>query len=268
MWIDLHLHSSYSDGTWDVRKIIDAAAAKGLKAISITDHDNLTSCSCLDYAAQRLECIPGIEMSCDSRHGEVHILGYGINPSEKRLLELVSTLQRHRRERIMTMIKKLRETGVDVDAGQLPSDPVVSLGRLHVARLMVCAGAVKNTAEAFRKYIGDGCPAAVPRYRLEPAEAIKAIKGAGGVSSLAHPVYIRNDSIIPELKECGLDAVEAYHSEHGAALVDHYLGLARKYGLLITGGSDFHGDNAQSAEIGNIRAPYGLVHELRARLCA
>ena len=254
---DLHLHSIFSDGTYTPQELIDEAQKVNLSCISVVDHDTVSAIApLLELSATRdVEVLPGLELTAEYHGLEIHILGYLIDYKNKELLERISVLQQSRIERIYKIIDKLREAGV-----VLKPETVFNLarfgtvGRLHVARAMVEEGLVHSTAEAFRKYIGDGCPAYVLGFKLSPQEAIPV---------LAHPYTVAEADTLYKMIDYGIMGLEVYYPEHASQLVDFYLNIAEKHRLLVTGGSDCHGLAKASIRIGSVRIPYGLVEKLK-----
>lgn len=263
---DLHLHTVFSDSTYTPEELISESLKNGLSAVAVVDHD------CTDGIEpaikigedKGIEVLPGIELSAEDAGQEVHILGYLIDYKAKRLVEKLGFLRKNRVERIYKITDKLKELGLELKA-----DSVFELarhgtvGRLHVARAMVKEKLVGSIAEAFRRYIGDKCPAYVCNFRFSPAEAINLIKEVRGIPVLAHPYTVSNDELIPALSGQGLMGLEVYYPEHSQSTVNFYLGLARKYNLLVTGGSDCHGSAKPGIKIGLVKIPYGLVENLK-----
>jgi predicted metal-dependent phosphoesterase TrpH len=264
---DLHLHTIFSDGTLSCEELVSNAGKAGLSAISIVDHDTVDGFARAKESGDQsgLEVISGVELTAEHEGSEIHLLGYLFDPGYQPLLEKLEFLKKTRIERIYKICDKLKKD-MDVD---LDPQAVFSLsgkgtvGRLHVARAMVKTGLIKSTYEAFYKYIGDRCPGYVSGFKLTPVEAIKLVKAAGGVPVLAHPYTLRRDELIPEFIRMGLMGLEVYYSEHTQGMVNFYLELVRKYGLIATGGSDFHGDAKPEVKLGSIKIPYELVERLK-----
>jgi len=262
--VDLHVHTYFSDGTLSPEAVVALAAERGLAALSITDHDSLESLEpALKATVSPLELVPGIELS--TVHGELdlHILGYYIDPAHEPLGRRLDRFRDERRERAMTMLGRLRDLGVELDPGEVVhlAGPGV-IGRPHIARAMVRAGHVPSLDDAFRQYLGRGGRAFVPRVSFRVEEAIELVLGAGGVSVLAHPGPLLPDSIVEELVRLGLRGIEVWHPQHHAATVRRYRELARRLGLLETGGSDFHGAH-RGPDLGGMRVPLAAWHRLR-----
>ncbi len=244
MRIDLHLHTTASDGLLDPAALVRAVHAACLDLFSVTDHDTLESLAEVDAGARAhgMATIPGIEISIYWRGVEFHILGYFVDPTDASLLDFLARMREARRARLRTMLSRLFAMGMAVT-----EDEVLALardgnvGRPHVARALVRHGYVATLEEAFLRYLGAGRPAYVPRPDVTIREAVQAIRGAGGISSLAHPGLQNRDDAIPDLLAAGLDAIEVYHPKHTHGMTARYRRLARRRGLLVTGGSDFHG---------------------------
>lgn len=243
---DLHIHTKASDGILSATEVIDYAMHINLKGIAITDHDTVNSLEVATRYIQEfnipLEFVPGIELNTDYNDAEVHILGYFIDFSYQPMLDRLVELRQSRHERAEKMIEKLHNMGlvINLDMVQRLAEGDL-IGRPHIARALVEKGYVFSVKEAFDKYISKGRPAYVPRYKFLPAEAMDIIRNAGGISILAHPGLIKNNYIIHEIISLGVEGLEVYYPEHSQAQIDYYLKLCKEKGLLITGGSDFHG---------------------------
>lgn len=263
---DLHLHTVFSDGTYTPQELILEAARQGLSAIAVVDHDTVAGLMPATEAAksENIEIIPGIELSAEYDGLEVHVLGYLIDYRHKGLLEKLNFLKQNRIERIYKITDKLKAIGVNLEAQEIfDIAKQGTVGRLHVARAMVSRGCVGSAQEAFRRYIGDKCPAYVCGFRFSPAEAIRLIKDVGGIPVLAHPYTLNRDELIPQFVDYGLMGLEVYYPEHTQSMVNFYLGLTRKFNLLATGGSDCHGNAKPEAKIGLVKIPYELVDKLK-----
>jgi predicted metal-dependent phosphoesterase TrpH len=243
------------------------AVKTGLAAIAITDHDTLDGIPQAIKAGSKdnVEVIPGIELTAEWEGSEFHILGYFVNYEEPWFKSILEDVKRDRVERVKEMIRRLKEFGMDISLKEvLRLAPHGSVGRLHLAMVMHRRGHISTVAEAFQRYIGDGGPAYVGRFRFSPTEAIRIITKADGVPVLAHPFIPGKDEIIPQLKEAGLKGIEVLYPEHTSSQRSHYQDLAREYSLLITGGSDFHGQAKPHIILGAIRMPYETVESLKA----
>jgi len=259
------LHTIFSDSTYTPEELISQSLKNGLSAIGVVDHDTVDGIEPAIRAArdEGIEVLPGIELSAEYEGQEVHILGYLVNYKDKELIEKLEFLKKNRVERIYKIVDKLRDIGVKLEAESVFDVAARgTVGRLHVARAMVNAGLVGSTSEAFRRYIGDTSPAYVCNFKISPAEAINLIKRVNGIPVLAHP-YLIKDELIPQFVKYGLMGLEAYYSEHSQAMINFYLGLAREYKLLVTGGSDCHGKAKPEAKIGSVKIPYEFVERLK-----
>ncbi|HSD51631.1 MAG TPA: PHP domain-containing protein [Candidatus Methylomirabilis sp.] len=244
MRVDLHLHTTASDGLLEPAALVSAVRAASLQVFSVTDHDTVDALPEVEAQARAfgLRLIPGIELSALWHRVEFHILGYFVDPADAAFLAFLQARREARRTRLQAMLNRLRALGMAVEADEvLARAQDGNVGRPHVARVLVERGFVASTDEAFERYLGDGRPAYVPRPDVTVAEAIRAIHDAGGLASLAHPGLHNRDDAIPDLVLAGLDAIEAYHVCHSAGITAHYRRLAERRRLLVTGGSDFHG---------------------------
>ena len=259
--IDLHLHTTASDGRLSPTELVAVAAASGVRILAVTDHDTTDGLdeSAAEAARRGLVTVPGIEITAVENGRDVHMLGYFFDPFEESLVQFLIRQRATRITRIADMAVRLAELGLAVDAGPLLDNARrrnnKSIGRPALARAMIAAGHVATTNEAFDKWLGQGRPAFVERAGPSPEEVIETLHRAGGIASLAHPGRTKIDGRIAALREAGLDAIEAYHSDHDTAAIDAYLALARGLDLLVTGGSDFHGDPAHGLEPGASTLP-------------
>ncbi len=271
--IDLHSHTNESDGTCSPAQLVEEAARAGVTVLGVTDHDTFKgydqAVPCAAKAGVELIC--GIELSTKLHNHSVHLLGYFLNDGgQPEFRNWVLDQQASRRERNVRLAARLREMGFDITVEEAEARGRGMTGRPHFAQIMVDKGYVSNIRKAFDDYLDEAAPAYV--YRQEPqfAEGVEKIRQAGGVASLAHPVRVRGDvpSLMPELRDAGLNAIEAYHSDHSVEDTALYLGLAERYGLLVTGGSDFHGDVKPGVKLGtgyqgNLRVPEEILERLR-----
>ena len=259
--IDLHLHTTASDGRCSPFELVEQAAAAGLSVMAATDHDTTASVEEVRMlAAQRgIESIAGIEITAVEDGRDVHVLGYFLNPGDAQFLEFLAGQRRTRVDRVHAIAARLAELGMPVDLSQALAAAGQhtgrAIGRPQVARAMIAAGHVASTSEAFDKWLGRDQPAFVPRSGPSPETVIATIHRATGVASLAHPGRTLIDDRIPALRDAGLDALEAHHSDHDAATVARYRLMADELGLLMTGGSDYHGDPAHGVSIGSSTLP-------------
>ena len=267
--IDLHLHTTASDGRLAPRELVDLAATGGVRVMAVTDHDTTASVADVQACAKAkgIEAIAGIEITSVLNGRDVHMLAYFIDIGDEGFQRFLTGQRAARIARIEAIGARLAELGVPVklDAAlalaRLQSS--ISVGRPHVARAMVAAGHVKDMHQAFDRWLGTNRPAFVPRTGPTPAEAVAIVHAAAGVASMAHPGRTQLDEQIAPLREAGLDAIEVYHSDHDAAAVAKYSALARQLGLLVTGGSDFH-DPASALRPGVVTLPDEDWQRLRA----
>jgi len=263
---DLHIHTNFSDGRFSPAQVVDYSQRVGLSAISITDHDITESIRLAREAAGQydMEIVPGIELSADDRGREVHILGYCFNKENSELQEKLRIFCDARLKRAQEMVEKLNELGLEIEFDRvLAIAGPGSVGKPHVAQAMVERGYVNSAGQASREYLGSGRPAYVPKYKLVPREAIELIRRAGGIPVLAHPALSRVDELIPQMVSCGLMGLEVYEGSTDPSIINYYTGLARKYGLLITGGSDCHQRGKDRIRMGSVKFPYRFVEELK-----
>lgn len=271
--IDLHTHSTASDGRDPPASLVAHAADCGVTVLGLTDHDTVAGCAEADSAASTLglEFVPGIEITAVVEGADVHILGYFMDPASTELLRFLSEQRSQRIERVRSMIARLAELGVALDAESILA-PVLAdsrraIGRPWIARALVAAGHAADSREAFDRWLGRGRAAYVPRRGAGPAEVIARIHAAGGVASLAHPGILDRDDLIRGWVSDGLDALEAFHTDHDLRIRRHYSELAARLGLLITGGSDYHGDVAHGGTPGSTSLPPDAYLALRRRAC-
>jgi predicted metal-dependent phosphoesterase TrpH len=246
--IDLHLHTTASDGRLTPHELVARAQAVGLTTISVTDHDTVAALgeASAAAAAAGIRAIPGIEITAVDRERDVHVLGYFFDPGSARLGELLVAQRALRVERVREIAARLVVLGLHVDIETVllsaAARPGSSVGRPQIARELVRAGLVPSVQHAFDQFLGAGRPAFVPRTGPSPASVVDAVHDAGGIASLAHPGVTTRDDLIGPLVEHGLDAIEVYHSDHTPEDVIAYRGLAARLGALVSGGSDFHGE--------------------------
>ncbi len=256
--VDLHVHTSASDGTLRPRDVVSLAAMLGLKAIAITDHDTMSGLQEAGEAGELLgvTIIPGIEISTDYQGKEIHILGYFLDPDAEPLQRYMTWVQSSRRERNAQMIERLRKKGFDITMEAVEAaNPGATPGRPHIAGFLVKAGAVPSVKEAFRRYLDTGRSCYVPRKYLPMAEGIRLIRDCGGVAVIAHPLQYgykkaELDTFIRTAAEAGATGMEILYTGYTAGDVQKLYDLAEKYTLLPTGGSDFHGENKPDVQLG------------------
>lgn len=264
---DLHLHTTFSDGTERPERVVELAHEAGLSAMAITDHDNTEAFAIAQPLAARLgiELLPGIEMSASAEGAEVHLLGFLFDLQDDDLQRHLAEQQARRVERVREMARRLQRVGVTIDPEevlQLAGEGTV--GRPHVARILMKHGYISSLAEAFQKYIGPENPGFVTGSPVAPATIIRLIRNAGGIPVLAHPIYLKRDDLIEQFVADGLLGLEVYHSSHGPDAVRRYDALAERLQLLKTGGSDFHGDSKEGVPVGASTVPCTLLEAMKA----
>ena len=267
---DLHLHTSFSDGMLGVDELLSLFAANDYGVISVTDHDNIEgSRRAVELGPQYgLTVIPGVEMSTLHEGRDVHILGYGCRETSE-FIDMLAFIQQSRLSRAQKMLDRLDKFwGFKLDMErllELSGDKDV-IGRPHIARALVEKGYCRDMQDAFSRYIGDECQAYVAKQSVPPAEAIRVIRDAGGIPALAHPVFLDHDFVILDLIEMGLGGMEVFYLRHSEDATHFYRKVARRYGLLCTGGSDFHGHDDEMDKVGGFTVPDWAVRELLKKL--
>lgn len=265
---ELHAHTNASDGQYTPAELVALAREQGLELLAITDHDTTAGIAPARLAANgQLIILPGIELSAEDGGEDAHMLGYDFDPDDAGLQAALADFRARRDARAREMVARLNALGVPVAWERVDALAAGgSVGRPHVARAMVEAGAVETVREAFDQYLHNGGPAYVARQRLSPEEAIALIHRAGGAAVLAHPGLLANwRAMIERLIPAGLDGVEVAHPKNSADVRLELRGLAARYGLIMTGGSDFHGRAVSDAMLGSITPPDGAVAAIYER---
>jgi predicted metal-dependent phosphoesterase TrpH len=268
MYADLHLHTSFSDGTYTPEELAGHGRRVGLSAMALTDHDTVEGCARMAVACahNNIEFVSGVELTAEHEGTELHLLAYFVDSTHPRLLREIEHFQAVRQNRIREMVARLNELGIP-----LRPEAVFALancrspGRPHVARALVQDGLCGSLDEAFVRFLRRDRPAWVPKHKMSAVQAIALIHEAGGLAVMAHPGLNRTDRIIPDLVGAGMDGIECFHSKHSTAVAEHYLMLADQYQLLVTGGSDCHGMNKGQPLIGTVKLPYHHVELLKER---
>jgi predicted metal-dependent phosphoesterase TrpH len=248
--IDLHTHTTASDGHCTPEELVDLAARAGVTVLGLSDHDTVAGCPRTSAACARagIEFVPGSEITAVADGKDVHVLGYFIDTESTTLESFLSEQRQRRLDRVRLIVDRLAAHGIQLDAEAIiapaVANPSMSVGRPWIARALIAGGHVADTSEAFEKWLATGRAAFVPRMGAPPEEVFARIHDAGGIASLAHPALVGRDEWIPAFAAAGLDALEAYHSDHDVAATVRYLGLADRLGLAVSGGSDFHGDES------------------------
>ena len=266
---DLHVHSYFSDGTFSPQDIVSEALKRGLSCISITDHDTVEAIPIARQSgADKLEVVPGIELTAESGGQEIHILGYLIEYDDPGFLKMLKEMQSVRIKRIYEICKKLKKLGVGIEPEEIFSlSSKGSVGRLHVARALHEKGHVFSLADAFYRYIGDKGPAYVGKFKMTPKEAIGWILKVKGIPVLAHPNTLSDNAVIADFVKAGIMGIEAIYPEYSEYQTNEFIKIAEKYNLLITGGSDCHGMAKEDVHLGKIKLPYEYVEKLKEAKC-
>lgn len=268
-YIDLHLHTTHSDGQFSPQQLVAKAAEKGLRAIAVTDHDTVSAVRESEHLARQhgIEFLSGVEISaCTEEGGEIHILGYRVVPESQELLHALERQKEVRLERIRRMLERLHQRGIRIALEEVLelAGGCSAIGRPHLARALVRHGAVSSLDEAFEHYLAKNKPAFVPKMGLSYREAVEAILGAGGLPIYAHPGLERKDHLLPELLEIGIRGLEVFHSDHSPEDVRRYTEFVTQYELLASGGSDCHGGGPKWKQlIGTVPVPYSLFTYLK-----
>jgi hypothetical protein len=256
--VDLHVHTTHSDGVYTPAQVVDLARRAGLAAVAVTDHDTLGGVAAAREAADgsSLEIVPGVEITSEHRRRELHLLGYFVALDHVGLTAALEDIRRHRVERFREMIERLRGHGVSLaEEEQCVQGSPEALGRRHLAEMLVRARRVATVREAFQRYLGDRGGVAVPKKRLPVAEALALVGDAGGVAAWAHPPYDCTQEHLAELRDLGLGAVEVEYPDVRRSRVLELRGWAERLGLAATGGSDCHGPGRRGVGSCTISAP-------------
>lgn len=265
---DLHSHTTASDGSLTPAELVAEALRVGLGAVGICDHDSVDGVDPARSAAAGtgLLVVPGVEINTTYDSLEVHVLGYYIRPADPDLAELLARLRHERQNRVRRIVQRLEQAGFPVRLERvLELSGEGAVGRPHVARALVEAGYAASEGEAFANLLVPGKPGYVERYKVTPREAVQAILAAGGVPVLAHPGLVGRDELISDLAVAGLMGLEVYHTDHSPEQSHRYLALARRHGLLVTGGSDYHGPgHGHLSGLGHVTVPMETVARLQA----
>jgi predicted metal-dependent phosphoesterase TrpH len=246
--IDLHTHTTASDGRCSPAELVERASKAGVTVLGVTDHDTVAGCAdAADACASAgMAFVAGIEITAVVDERDVHVLGYFIDTSSTDLRAFLSEQRQRRVDRLRDIASRLAAHGIELDVDTILApglaDASRSVGRPWIARALVAGGHVVDVSEAFDRWLSPGRPAFVPRVAAQPPEVFDRIHAAGGIASLAHPVQMKRDDRIPGYAAAGMDALEVYHADHDPAATAHYLAVATQLHLAVTGGSDYHGD--------------------------
>ncbi|HKW15544.1 MAG TPA: PHP domain-containing protein [Candidatus Krumholzibacteria bacterium] len=267
--IDMHMHSTYSDGVRTPAELIAMARSKGLAGLALTDHDSIEGFRELSAAAAGagVEVMTGVELSCEYNGKDLHVLAYGVDADNVALQSLLRDFRGARERRGERIVEKLAEQGVHIDMERVKAKAGNgSLGRPHIAEALIEAGYVPDHAQAFARYIGEGCPAHVDKFKMQPEQAVQSIHAARGLAFVAHPGYYMEDfDAFLRLLDAGFDGVEVFHPYHIPPVITRLLALARDRGLLISGGSDFHGFAGRD-NMGEPAVPHALFERIQETL--
>jgi len=264
---DLHIHTYFSDSTSSPQEVVDDALKAELSCISITDHDIVQGVApAIEAAASHaLEVLPGIELSSELENCDIHILGYFIDYQKGPLFDKIDLFLDARVERMKKMIMNLKGMGINniefEEVSALTRSRAV--GRAHLAAVLLQKGWISNIKAAFEKYIGPGCPGYAPKYKQTPFEAIELIRNSGGVAVMAHPMLTQKDELIPRFVAAGLKGLEVYYPNCMDTVTQFYERIAKKNGLIATGGSDAHGKAKAYTYVGKKTVPVDIVEQLR-----
>ena len=257
MKADFHIHTYYSDGIFSPEKIVDLAVEHGLEVIALTDHDNILSYDVakkyIHATNSSLEIIRGVEINTIYKEMEVHILGYFMDVTNKDFISLLKTQQQARikqTKEILALLSKKEGIKIKLEDVKKMVAEGGSIGRPHIAKAITNVGGTNSVIEAYNKYIHVGSPVYVERKTVSPFDVVETIYDAGGIPVIAHPYDVPTaDELIPQLVNYGLRGIEAYHRKHSAPYIEHFSALAEEYGLIVTGGSDFHAPNIINGQI-------------------
>ena len=274
--IDLHSHSTASDGALSPTELVKYAKDKEMDAIAITDHDTVEGIEEALSAGKEfdLEVVPGIEISAEFPEETMHILGYYVDFKDQKFIENISVLQKARAERNPRIVENLQKLGMNIEYDEILKEAGSGqVGRPHFAKVLINKGYVKTTQQAFNRYLKKGAPGYEDKFRFQPEDAISHILNAGGIPVLAHPATLKcktAEELEAEIKKLigyGLKGIEAHYSDHTNSQAEFYNNLADRYGLLITGGSDFHGHNIKGIDLGTgkgkLEIPYELLQKMK-----
>jgi predicted metal-dependent phosphoesterase TrpH len=276
--IDLHTHSTCSDGTLAPRHVVGLAKSIGLRAVALTDHDTVAGVGEALAAGNEvgIEVVAGVEISAACPAGSMHILGYYLSPTDPELIGALDRLQDGRAARAPKIVERLRNLGLEITLAEIKDLAGGQVGRAHIAQALVNRGYVASAREAFTRYLRRGRPGYADRVRLPPEEVIGVIRQAGGLAALAHPSTLALDqpgdlsALVARLKAMGLEGIEVLSPYHTGEMTRMYEEIAREQGLLCTGGSDFHGSLSDHADLGGkrlgLRFPYALLDGLKMRI--
>jgi predicted metal-dependent phosphoesterase TrpH len=267
-YADLHIHSTVSDGVLSPAEIVNHARCTGLRAVGIADHDCIDGIEPASREGERcgVEVIPGVEMSTSAGAVDVHLLGYLFDPADPALREYLRFFQETREQRAIKIVKRLNELGFALrHTTVMERSGTGSVGRMHIAQALVEDGFCRTTDEAFGRFLRDGGPAFIEKYRISVGEAIRVIHKAGGLTFLAHPGFYDDEKLVADLFEAGLDGLEVYNPKHSEKQIVRFRTIIREKRALASGGSDYHGEKKNGSPLGRFRVPYALVAGMKER---
>jgi 3',5'-nucleoside bisphosphate phosphatase len=269
VFTDLHLHTTFSDGTYSPEELAAEARRFGFVALALTDHDTVEGCERMREAcgAASIEFIPATELTCEVGRIELHMLGYFLDVNNPQLLKQMTRFQASRHERIREIVARLRRLQVPLEEEDVFAlANCKSPGRPHVARALIQRKVCASLDEAFERFLKKNRPGWVPKEKISAEEALALIHEASGLAVVAHPGLARTEEALPALIEAGIDGIECFHTKHSPSASEYYVGLAEQHNLAVTGGSDCHGMNKGKPLIGSIKLPYEYVRQLKERL--
>ncbi|OQX70968.1 MAG: hypothetical protein B6D62_03075 [Candidatus Cloacimonas sp. 4484_275] len=270
--IDLHIHTGCSDGIFSVEEVLDLAEKYEYDEIAITDHDTIEgykkALEIMKIKEYRFKLIPGVEISCSQKNQDVHMLAYYFDTQNQKLLNLLNSIQNGRFVRAQQILSKLERMGIKINFARVQEIAGKNglIGRPHIARALIEIGCCSSIKEVFEIYLGENCPANVPKPAPNAKKAIKTIHKAGGLAILAHPFTLDDQSVIYDLINFGLDGIEVFYTKHSEDKIEYYNEIALKNNLVRTGGSDFHGDGLDLMNFGYYSAPEFVSEELLQKL--
>jgi len=263
--IDLHLHSTASDGSLPPEEVVALAETAGVRVMSLTDHDSLQGIPAAQERAERtgIRLLPGVELSVSEEGIDVHLLAYGFDPSDPTLGAAIDGYRDARRDRARKILTRLKGLGIRISLDEVEEIAAGgAIGRPHVAEALLRNGHIDTFNEAFQRFLGHHAPAYVPKQTVSLEAAAGIVREAGGVTVLAHPGTLNRDHLIPGWARRGLDGIEVWHSKHEGSDIARYKGFAQLHGLLMTGGSDFHGARTPDASVGSVPVPDSILEPL------
>lgn len=263
--IDLHLHSTASDGSQSPEAVVALGERNGVRVMALTDHDSVSGLPAARARAEEagIRLISGVELSVNEEGSDVHLLAYGFDPSDATLVEAIDRYRTARRDRARKILSRLKGLGIRISLEEIEEIARGgALGRPHVAEALVRGGHVDSFNEAFQRFLGHHAPAYVAKAAVSLEEAVAVVRDASGVTVLAHPGTLNRDHHIPSWARRGLDGIEVWHSKHDASAVARYQGYAQLHGLLMTGGSDYHGERTPAVTVGSVNVPESILGPL------